>query len=471
MTSNKKLFGIKELSNYTGFPEWTIRKLVQERRVPVTRVNRRIYFDINKIDLWLDRSTVDAIEAGEVKYARKKEYRNDELKGRTSVDGDLKSQLKSSDMRTRKESWKRWDKGIYTRDNTVYISYQAYGRRIKEPLGPISSVSRNIARQARSVRIAEIAQGKFNIEDVKRSPALSAFCDDYIEYVKSHNKSWRRSKDIISHLTRFFGGSTKLCNIGKEQVEKYKTHRLGKVKPATINRELACLKHIFNMAIKWGKTSENPVKGIRLFKEEEPKEMVLSIEEEERLLNASSQYLRDVIVGALNTGMRLNELTQLKWNDVDIDNRIIFVRNSKSKKPRRIPTNNVVQNLLIYLSNTNSYQEYVFLNSNREPIKSLRTSFEKAKRKAKLNKLRFHDLRHTAATRMAMTGRLDVVRKILGHSSINVTMRYMHPNEQDERNVLESLDRKCPDFVPQGERDASSEKLKELEFTEIINKN
>ena len=96
------------------------------------------------------------------------------------------------------------------------------------------------------------------------------------------------------------------------QVEKYKVHRLDNVKPATINRELACLKHIFNMAMKWGKASENPVKGIRLFKEEEPKEMVLSIEEEERLLNASPQYLRDVIVAALNTGMRLNELTRLR---------------------------------------------------------------------------------------------------------------------------------------------------------------
>ncbi|MGB7292572.1 MAG: tyrosine-type recombinase/integrase [Thermodesulfobacteriota bacterium] len=126
---------------------------------------------------------------------------------------------------------------------------------------------------------------------------------------------------------------------------------------------------------------------------------------------------------------------------------------------------------LVFLSNNNGYQEYLFLNSNREPIKSLRTCFERAKRIAKLDKLRFHDLRHTAATRMAMTGRLDVVRKILGHSSINVTMRYMHPNEQDERNVIDSLERRCPDFVPQGERDASSEKLKELQFTEIINKN
>jgi hypothetical protein len=72
---------------------------------------------------------------------------------------------------------------------------------------------------------------------------------------------------------------------------------------------------------------------------------------------------------------------------------------------------------------------------------------------------------------MAITGRLDVVRKILGHSSINVTRRYMHPNEREERNVLKSSDRKCPDFVPQGEPDASSEKLKELQFTEIINKN
>jgi excisionase family DNA binding protein len=105
----KRLLDIKELSKYVGFPEWTIRKLIQERRIPVTRVNRRIYFDINKIDLWLERNTVDAMEISEVKYAGKREYRNDELKGYSSVDGDSKSQLKSSGMPRRKEEWKRWD--------------------------------------------------------------------------------------------------------------------------------------------------------------------------------------------------------------------------------------------------------------------------------------------------------------------------------------------------------------------------
>jgi len=281
----KKLLGIKELSNYTGFPEWTIRKLVQNRRIPITRINRRIYFDIRKIEKWLTKNTTDPVEH---EYRVSIKLKEQNKKGhtqkhncQTSIDDNSNKQLKSSSMKRRKGEWKRWDKGTYIRDNTVYISYQADGRRFKEPLGPTSSITRVFARQARSVRLAEIAQGKFNIENVKRSPTLAGFCEAYIEYVKSHNKSWRRSKDITSNLKRFFGGSTKICNISNAQVEKYKTFRLNHVKPATINRELACLKHIYNTAIKWGKAHSNPAKGIRFFKEEESKEMVLSIEQEE----------------------------------------------------------------------------------------------------------------------------------------------------------------------------------------------
>ncbi len=124
----KRLLDIKELSEYTGFPEWTIRKLVCERGIPVTRVNRRIYFDKAKIDKWLENNTTGSLETYQNGYSGNAKGN---LKTKDKLDDNSKSQLKSSSMKRRKEAWKRWDKGIYIRDNIADISYQADGRRLK----------------------------------------------------------------------------------------------------------------------------------------------------------------------------------------------------------------------------------------------------------------------------------------------------------------------------------------------------
>jgi len=302
---DKKLLDIKELSSYTGFPEWTIRKLVCERGIPVTRVNRRIYFDKAKIDKWLENNTTDSFETYQNGYLG---HANGNSKTRDKLDDNSKSQLKSSSMKRRKEAWKRWDKGIFVRGESVYISYYLNGGKIRELLGPVSSVSRTIAKQARSVRIAEIAQGKFKLEQIKKAPTIGSFSEDYLKYVKLHNKSWKRSKEHIDHFKKYFGANTKLSFITNTHIEGYKAHRLEEVKPSTINRELACLKHFFNMAIEWNKAIKNPVKGVKFFKEKEQKEFILSLEQEEKLLEASAHYLRNMIATALNTVMRLNEL-------------------------------------------------------------------------------------------------------------------------------------------------------------------
>ena len=121
---------------------------------------------------------------------------------------------------------------------------------------------------------------------------------------------------------------------------------------------------------------ENPVTNVKFLEENNQIERVLTLDEQERLISFSPPYLKPIIQTALNTGMRKSEIISLRWPNVDLENNIITIAatNSKSKRIKRIPTN------------------------------SLRTCFELARKKSKVEDLRFHDLRHTAPTSMVETG-------------------------------------------------------------------
>ena len=131
--------------------------------------------------------------------------------------------------------------------------------------------------------------------------------------------------------------------------------------------------------------------------------------------------------------MRKNEILTLTWDNVDLDINIITIEhtNTKSKKTRRIPINSKLRSLLMQLKLRSAGNEYVFLSSNNQPYTrhdSLNRSFRLALKKAYIEGIRFHDLRHTAATRMIETGvNIVVVSRILGHADIKTTMRYIHP--------------------------------------------
>ncbi len=165
------------------------------------------------------------------------------------------------------------------------------------------------------------------------------------------------------------------------------------------------------------------------------------MDEENRLLNESIGYLRPIIFTALNTGMRRGEILGLKWSDIDLNTNMIIVNqtNSKSKKERKIPINSVLRNLLIELKLKSDENLYVFTDDVGNPIKSIRSAFGSAIKKAGVSDLKFHDLRHTAATRMVEAGaNIVAISKILGHSDIKTTMRYAHP-EDSLIDALESL--------------------------------
>jgi integrase len=264
------------------------------------------------------------------------------------------------------------------------------------------------------------------------------FAKEFLElYAKQNKKSWTRDETSLNSLLPFLKGET-LQSIGPEKVERYKAKRRAEVEPSTVNREIACLKTIFNKAVEWGKIEKNPLQLVKKFKEASGRERILNIEEARRLIECASPSIRLVLIVALNTGMRRNEILSLKWRDVDFVKGFILIDNSKSGKSRKIPMNATVFDILHDLPHTS---EYVFFNpKTKTHIKDIKTAFSGACRRAEIKGLRLHDLRHTALSKMVEAGiDLVTVSKIAGHSSIQMTMRYSHPTPENMRKAVNCL--------------------------------
>ncbi len=326
---------------------------------------------------------------------------------------------------------------VFKKNKIWYIDYYYQGRRIREAIGE----SKKLAEKALVIRKAEIVQGKFEIQSIEPSIAFDELATMYIEYAKINKKSWKRDVTSLRSLLLFFGNK-RLKDISPFLVEKYKQKRKEEVKPATVNRELACMKHMFSLAIKWGKTTKNPVKEVKLFKENNQRLRFLTEDEIYRLIESCSKQFKPVVITAINTGMRLNEILGLKWKDIDFERNLIILDESKSGSPRQIPISDVLKETLINL-NPKSTEEHLFLNKFGKPYRDVREAFDRALRKAKIYNFRFHDLRHTFASHLVMSGiDLVTVKELLGHKTIQMTMRYSHLSGKHKQQAVNILQRR-----------------------------
>ena len=153
---------------------------------------------------------------------------------------------------------------------------------------------------------------------------------------------------------------------------------------------------------------------------------------------------------ALNTGMRLQEILSLKWERVHIDNTIepfVELDETKNNQKRFIPLNDDLVQMLDSISN--NHPEYVFVSLHGHPLKSIKTAFATTLRKAQIRDFRFHDLRHTFASHFVMSGGdLLTLKEILGHSSLQMVMRYAHLASAHKRLLLNNLNGKLSDCHP-----------------------
>ena len=210
-------------------------------------------------------------------------------------------------------------------------------------------------------------------------------------------------------------------------IAAYRDKRLGEVTGSSVNRDLSIISHVLNTAIKeWGLHITNPITQIRKPKENPQRERRLSGDEETRLMKeieakTNNQWIKPAVLFAIETGMRRGEILSLKWKDVDLNKRVARLRDTKNGEGRSVPLTLKATCLLQALPR--SIDGRVF------PIsaEALKLAFGRAVKRAGINDLHFHDLRHEAVSRLFEKG-LNVmeVATISGHKTLQMLKRYTH---------------------------------------------
>ena len=327
---------------------------------------------------------------------------------------------------------------IRKRGNIWYVDYYAYGRRIRERIG----VNRKLAEDILRKRKTQVIENRYL--DIRRNEKVKFedFSNTFLEsHSKPNKKSWKSDFFNFKCLTLFFGGRY-LYEITPKDIEQFKVKRKEKVSSATVNRELATLKTMFAKAIEWGRLEKNPAKNVKFLRENNKRLRYLEKEEIEKLINLSSGYLKSILIVALNTGMRRGEILGLKWHDIDFKRDIIYLLDTKNNDKREVPMNDLAKKALIGVPK-HPDSPYIFCRKDGKPYKDIRKSFFTALKKAGIINFRFHDLRHTFASQLVMSGiDLNTVRELMGHKDIEMTLRYAHLSPNHKKHAVEVLARK-----------------------------
>jgi len=293
---------------------------------------------------------------------------------------------------------------------------------------------------------AEAVEGRYELPSKKPSPLFEVMAEEYLQYYQANRRprSFEWHQMAFKALKPFLGGH-RLADISPFLIEKYKRNRKEQGRSeVTINRELAFLKNLFTMAMKWGKASENPVSQVRFFREDNGRTRVVTDGEEARLLACCNPYLRPLVVTALHTGFRKSELLALRWEHVDFRHHLITVEAAYAKngETRGIPMTATLTETLRTLQDEVEPSAPVFRTHEGTPYRHIAKVFGAACRRAGLTDVTFHDLRHTFASRLVMAGvDLPTVQALMGHKTIAMTMRYTHLAPGHKRTAIAVLDR------------------------------
>lgn len=342
-------------------------------------------------------------------------------------------------------------------NNKWYYRFQLNGKEYYRACK--GAVDKKTALEYEAVVKAEIMRGNLGILNNKPKATLKDAINLYLEYSETNKKSYK--SDIVNtRIILNYFGNVALDEITPARIEDFKRDVKKETgnKNATINRYLQALSKMLNIAVTNEMLNKNPMWSVKKLQENNYKTRVLSEDEEKRLFEEIERgyevvgrehkpkiiypylHLKNIIICALQTGMRKAEILNLKWSNIDFEYEIIELLITKSGKARKIPISRKLMKVFQEIQIT-SKSEYVFVNpdtnSNYVDIKK---SFHTVLEKAGIENFVFHDFRHTAATRMLDKGaNIRTVQDILGHSSVAVTERYTHTNAQNKKSAIELL--------------------------------
>jgi integrase len=341
---------------------------------------------------------------------------------------------------------------IYKRGKVWWYSFEFQGRRIQESSG---FTNKKRAIDAESLRRSRLLERRAGLSQTKLAPKFEEQVKKFLEWSKQQHRPKTRGLHGTNcdTLLRFFRGCW-LDEITPGMVEDFKLARAGEerrnakdggiVSPATVNRALTTLKKLFHHAENCGYGLSNPTRVVEFLNEGPGRMRVLSFEEEISYFAKASQPLKDIAQVILDTGLRPEEVFRIKIEHLNFVERTIFNPFGKTKAARRKVT--MTEDVLQLLKRRALNAKSMFVFSSRgdpsQPIGSVRKAHDSAIEKAGIkDHFRLYDLRHTFATRSVAAGvDLPTLSAILGHTSIQMTMRYVHPAEEQKRFAAGKLE-------------------------------
>lgn len=307
----------------------------------------------------------------------------------------------------------------------------------------------------RTQRAAEIEEGRKRAEaesgvrpsaDVTLNKAAGAHWE-----IAESRPSARMVEYQMENLLDGLGKATLIRDIDDAMVADYVARARGRtygkrmkrlISPAAVNRELALLRAILNRARRTRKARVQDIDWrAHWLREAPPRTRVLSAEEERRLIDECAEHLKAPVQFALLTGLRLGNTIGLHWAQVDFQARTMTFK-AKGDRTLVLP---ITAPVLVILANQGPRGTGPVFRYKGEKIASWRKAWAGAKARAGIKDFRWHDLRHTAASRMVAAGvDISAVQEVLNHSSITVTRRYVHHDQDAKRKALESLSQGIP---------------------------
>ncbi len=333
--------------------------------------------------------------------------------------------------------------------------------------------------------------GKLSVEDIeklkllmsftteaKEVVTLRVFADEYKLLIKNNRSaSYLHSITIaLNNLSEFFGPQKAINSINQKDVETFLVYLQQKIRKGHVVY-YRNLKAAFNKAKEWGYVKENYFIKVKLPKRQKTAPAFINSEQLTAISNQlKDDVVRDAVILGFYTGMRLNEIVNLKWKNVNLSTRIITVGDeefiTKGRNQRFIPVSDEAYDALIKIKTKNKGGNpplyplprgesfgYVFCKNNGQKFTGDHFSrrFKSACKKAGIDKaIHFHSLRHSFASNLAQQGvSLYKIKELLGHASVTTTEIYSHLNIDSLRDAISKLDNPHPSLLPKGEGEKS----------------
>ena len=335
--------------------------------------------------------------------------------------------------------------GLYKRGQVWWMRLRHHGQTVRRST---ETTERRLAERILDKVKGEIAENKWFARLPGEDRTFRDLMEKYLREYSAPNKAATtslRDQSLAKRLLEVFGDMT-VTAIGRRHVAAYKAkRRADHAAPKTINNELVLMSHAFTVAIReWEWLNENPVTMVSKERVRNHLERWLTWEEEPILLARALSWLREIIIFAIETGLRESEILNLQWSHVDLGRKTIAILEQKNRGRDTLPVSSRALEILTERAKVRSHTcPYVFFNAKGKRIRAsnLWRAFDRARDKAGLTDVRFHDLRHTFATRLVQNGvDLYTVQKLGRWKTLSMVTRYAHHHPESLRAGIAVMD-------------------------------